>query len=192
INSESWFAGDGVTDWYISEGRGFRLVHDIDQYDKDAVLAIKSSLVMKFLRTNNSILAKSLYKNTTLTYLDLSHNFLQNEGCKALAEALNENTKLTHLHLQNNYIGPEGGIVIALALQKNISLTHLNLSENKLGPDGGQALANALCKNKSLKHLLLWNNQLSFELEKARSKNNIVHLGISNNNTNYVTSYVAP
>ncbi|RIB25931.1 hypothetical protein C2G38_2164746 [Gigaspora rosea] len=53
-------------------------------------------------------LAVALCKNTTLTCLDLGHNYLESKGEKALAGALCKNT-LTFLDLNVNNLGSEGG-----------------------------------------------------------------------------------
>lgn len=101
-----------------------------------------------------------LASNATLTYLDLSQqyvtcgvvrlrSFLDNgiigeSGASALARALRSNCSLTYLNLGYNAIGETGAAAIGEALQSNCNLTHLYLTKNKIGDRGVEALAKAL------------------------------------------------
>ncbi|RIB25926.1 kinase-like domain-containing protein [Gigaspora rosea] len=110
-------------------------------------------------------LTKVLYKNSTLTSLNLRENYLGSEGGKALAGALCMNSTLTSLNLNSNWIGSEGVKALADALCRNSTLTSLNLWNNNLGFEGGKALAVALCKNSTLKKLNIKYNSFEFKLK---------------------------
>jgi hypothetical protein len=70
-----------------------------------------------------------------------------------------ENSKVATLDISENWIADDGGPVFAELLRNTTSLTHLNLSHNKLGgwrdKAGLSKMANALKDNKTLAHLQL-------------------------------------
>ena len=72
--------------------------------------------------------------NGLLTALDLSSNYLTDEGVSADCEAIqsNKETKLTSLNLGDNEIGPVGANAVAAMVVVTGSLTSINLSKNKL------------------------------------------------------------
>ena len=72
--------------------------------------------------------------NGLLTALDLSSNYLTDEGVSAVCEAIqsNKETKLTSLNLGDNEIGPVGANAVAAMVVVTGSLTSINLSKNKL------------------------------------------------------------
>ena len=101
-------------------------------------------------------LAQALRVNTSAKTLDLSDNFLDDEGAKALAEMLGGNgaessgtvnTTLEHVVLSNCDTGPVGAQHLAQALRVNTSAKTLNLSDNLLGDEGAKALAEMLGGN---------------------------------------------
>ena len=102
-------------------------------------------------------LSLALRVNTSLTYLDLSENLIDDEGANSLSEALRVNTSLTSLVLRCNLIGEEGAIFLSEALRVNSSLTSLDLSYNSIDDKGAISLAEALRVNTSLTSLdLSW------------------------------------
>ncbi|RIB24037.1 hypothetical protein C2G38_2169644 [Gigaspora rosea] len=116
---------------------------------------------------NLTELTKTLYKNTTLTSLNLGCNNLGSEGGKTLAVALCKNNTLEILNLWNNNLGVEGGKTLADVLCENTTLTSLDLYDNNLESEGIRALANALFKNTTLTFLNLGCNNLKSEEGKA-------------------------
>ena len=108
-------------------------------------------------------LSLALTVNTSLTSLDLSENYIGNEGAISLCEALRVNTSLTSLDLSKNDIGDEGAISLSEALTVNTSLTSLKLSENSIGHEGANSLSEALRVNTSLTSLDLFGNSIDNE-----------------------------
>ena len=73
-----------------------------------------------------------------LTDLDISENYITDEGAKALASALRVNGVLTSISLSRNKIGSEGAAAIAEALRGNGVLKSIELRNNELGGDEGK------------------------------------------------------
>ncbi|KAK3256397.1 hypothetical protein CYMTET_34468, partial [Cymbomonas tetramitiformis] len=145
----------------------------------------------KGLRPEDAIiLGAVLVFNTSLNTLDLGHNYIGDEGAKALAVALTPNAEgvfngsLNTLDLRRNEIGPEGAKALAVALTPNeegvfnTSLNTLDLGRNKIGDnyigdEGAKALAVALTPNAegvfngSLNTLKLTGNHIGPEGAKA-------------------------
>lgn len=107
---------------------------------------------------DNNLLARILSQNS-LTYLNLSNNYLNGKYCIDFANVLAANTSLKTLNLHHVDIFPDKAIAIANALQNNSTLESLDLSANELGPDGFVAIANMLLVNRGLTSLDL-NNSL--------------------------------
>ena len=108
-------------------------------------------------------LATALGINVRLMALDLSFNYLKDEGVSAVCEAIqsNKETKLTSLNFGYSGIGPVGANAVAAMLVVTGSLTSLNLGHNQLcgldeygrgtyTADGITAIADALRVNGSL------------------------------------------
>ena len=74
--------------------------------------------------------AKMLGVNGGLTALDLSYNYLEDEGVSAVCEAIqnNKETKLASLNFENNGIGPVGANAVAAMVAVTGGLTSLNLA----------------------------------------------------------------
>lgn len=56
-----------------------------------------------------------------------------------------ENQTITALDLSNNYINEEGGRHLGKMLTVNHSLKHLNLERNSLGDEGVQGFSEGTC-----------------------------------------------
>ena len=107
-------------------------------------------------------LAQALCVNTSVKTLNLSFNYLGDEGAKALADMLGGNgaessgtvnTTLEHVDLSKCRIGPVGAQHLAQALCVNTSVKTLDLSDNCIGSEGVKALAKMLGRNGALEHL---------------------------------------
>lgn len=105
-------------------------------------------------------LAEIFKFNNYLTSLNLSNNFMSEEGVKYLADALRVNTSVTSLNLDDNFIGDNGATYLAEALEVNSSLKNLSLRNNRILKNGAIALVDALKYNNSLTHLDLYYNEI--------------------------------
>ncbi|XP_037719155.1 tonsoku-like protein [Drosophila subpulchrella] len=78
---------------------------------------------------------KALLHQARLTVLDLSRNFIGNEGCQQLAKSLPTLLQLKALRLQCNAIGSQGleALLCGQGMDKLELLEELNLSQNPLG-----------------------------------------------------------
>jgi NLR family CARD domain-containing protein 3 len=152
------------------------LIGNIDAF----VDALKNSSTLKSLicysdtydkdfskRTFSPAIAAALKVNSSLTYLYLFDNSIQQDGGIAIADALKVNSSLTSLKLAMNYFKQHGGIAIADALKVNSSLTSLHLDENSIELKGAIAIANALQMNTTLE--LLYFSEDSIDQEGAVS-----------------------
>ena len=81
-------------------------------------------------------LASTLYSLTQLVALDMSSNYLRNNGLAIVAPAIPKS--VTRLDLSSNRLGIDGGGSLAGLLLP--SLTWLNLSSNALGVEGASML----------------------------------------------------
>ena len=112
-----------------------------------------------------TILANSLYTNTTLKGLFLAHNHVADSGAYSLAQALssNNNMSLQCLSLGRNSITDKGAEYLAEMLKTNRTLKELMLPSNSIGNQGVQALSDALkTHNQTLEILSLeWNKSIN-------------------------------
>jgi len=95
--------------------------------------------------------------NNTLNTLILSNNMIRNEGAKHLSTIIesNNNKGIKNLDISSNFITDDGGIVIAKALETNTFITRISLRDNLLKDPTGTALSESLKKNKILLKVLL-------------------------------------
>ena len=72
-------------------------------------------------------LAAALGVNGSLTALDLSFNYIRDEGISAVCKAIqsNKETKLASLNFKSNVIGPVGANALAAMLVVTGSLTKM-------------------------------------------------------------------
>jgi len=138
---------------------------------------------------------------TTLEELNISNNYLSNDGAKIISEGLIKTISLKVLYINNNNINSHGVVSIAYSLSLNTSLVVLNMTNNVIRQDGVVAIVEAISKNRTLKELLLWGNCTLNEesaillLQKLyNGKNVITRLGfpkkLASNNciNNYIES----
>ena len=69
--------------------------------------------------------------NSSLIYLNLSGNHIENEGLIKLGECLKFNSSLIYIDLSSNHIGNEGIIQLKKCLKSNSSLIYLDLHNNE-------------------------------------------------------------
>ena len=100
-------------------------------------------------------IANALRVNGGLTALDLSYNYLMDEGVSAVCEVIqsNKETKLASLNFGYNAIGPVGANSVVAMVSVTGALTKLSLAQNKLEEEGTKAICEALKQNTTLKEL---------------------------------------
>ncbi|WP_375333338.1 hypothetical protein [Candidatus Tisiphia endosymbiont of Xenochironomus xenolabis] len=132
-------------------------------------------------------IAEALKNNKTLTILDLSSNFIGDEGAKAIAEALKKNKTLTSLNLSSNFIGAEGTKAIVEALLVyNSTLASLNLSLNNIKDGAVELIAKMLESNRTLTNFDLSHNRITVEgikaiVESLKNNKTLTNLELSYN-----------
>ncbi|XP_021109646.1 leucine-rich repeat-containing protein 34 isoform X3 [Heterocephalus glaber] len=98
--------------------------------------------------------AKLLQKQLYLIYLNLMFNDIGPEGGELLAKALH-NTTLKYLRMTGNKIENKGGMVFAAMLQINSSLEKLDVGDCDLGMQSVVAFATVLTQNQAIKGINL-------------------------------------
>ena len=94
-----------------------------------------------------------------LVELNVSNNYLADEGAVMMAEGIAITRTLQKLYLNDNDIGPLGTKAIAQALSVNTSLELLNMSKNSAGKDGAVGIAEAIISNKTLTKFYFWDDR---------------------------------
>eukprot|EP00518_Triparma_eleuthera_P011049 CAMPEP_0182478984 /NCGR_PEP_ID=MMETSP1319-20130603/33381_1 /TAXON_ID=172717 /ORGANISM="Bolidomonas pacifica, Strain RCC208" /LENGTH=429 /DNA_ID=CAMNT_0024680369 /DNA_START=198 /DNA_END=1483 /DNA_ORIENTATION=- len=115
------------------------------------------------------MLMTGLYKSSTITHLDVSHNKITNHGVRLLAKLLGARSVLTSLAMADNQIHAEGGRYLGRALRSNDSLSSLSLRLNRLTDEGGRMLLEGMRDNSSVTRLNLSGNSLGSESVSALS-----------------------
>jgi hypothetical protein len=110
-----------------------------------------------------AMLGKQLQTMTYLSHLDISCNGFNKVGLKTFLQHVVKHPALSSLDLSYNYISADNAKYIETLLIKNNVLTNLNLQSNHLQDDGIDYLINALKKNHTLKILNLGDNQITEE-----------------------------
>lgn len=130
-----------------------------NQLGLPCILALAQGLIL------NQAVGSSNMKS--LSTLNLSRNKLGPQGTKLLCESLREHSGLHRLDLSHNYLGDEGCMTMAKLLEKRkkVAIQKLKLSFNKITGDGVIPLFNALTKRKGVKsstvsHLCLDGNYI--------------------------------
>ncbi|XP_059157279.1 leucine-rich repeat-containing protein 74B-like [Physella acuta] len=100
-------------------------------------------------------------RNSTLRYLNLSHNQFEDEGARWFKDALMENEVLEHLDLSWNHFQKRGCVLLAEGLKENVGLKEFSISMNGLELEGGKALGEAIKSNRTLLRLYAANCRLS-------------------------------
>ena len=119
-------------------------VSKISTWDLHAEDGIKASI---------KPLAEYIAVSGRLTALDLSSNYLQDEGIRAVCKAIQskKETKLASLNLKNNGIGPGGANAVPAMVAVTGSLTELSIYSNRVGDEGVRAICEAIQSNKETK-----------------------------------------
>ena len=106
--------------------------------------------------TNIEMLSVALSTSPMLKCLELFYCCVTGKETEILASGLEENKSLVELDLTGNFIDDRGARALGLMLAINTSLKRLNLSKNKpIGIEGSIGLINAMEQNKTLQKLIL-------------------------------------
>jgi len=104
------------------------------------------------------IFADGLHKNSTLEFVDLSYNILDNAAGEAIASALQKNKTLETLRLEGVQLDRVTSSKIAAALKRNKSLKVLSLRNNDMDEDEIISIVEALKTNSTLKQVYISDN----------------------------------
>ncbi len=154
---------------------------------------IKNNNTLKSLKLNKNYfgdnegdaIAKALCENTTLTYLDIRRNHIENFTGQ-FGKMLEKNNTIRSLDIGYNILGEAGGKSIIEAICINTTLTSLNLEFNNLDSKTGDAIANMINKNTTIEKLNLASNWLgvivSIIADALRVNKTITELNLNSNN----------
>ncbi|XP_063379375.1 leucine-rich repeat-containing protein 74B-like [Cydia fagiglandana] len=152
-----------------------------------ALLGTKADMSYYCVNPNGiRAMTKSLVNNKTLTSIDLTDNFLNDDACFHLGELLTTNTILTELNLAGCRIGPSGALRLCAGLANNKALMVLNLSRNQLGDAGTNHFCQAIFSRSRVREVNLSSNDISGKSAQTLSEalewnNQITHLDLSRN-----------
>lgn len=93
-------------------------------------------------------------ENTQLIGIDLSGNFIGDEGCKYLMNLLKETQSLLYLHLNSCKITDNGVEYIAKGAVNHKSLLSLSLDDNNIGEPGALFIS-GLTKHFCIEDILM-------------------------------------
>eukprot|EP00005_Dracoamoeba_jomungandri_P006058 CAMPEP_0174261770 /NCGR_PEP_ID=MMETSP0439-20130205/12128_1 /TAXON_ID=0 /ORGANISM="Stereomyxa ramosa, Strain Chinc5" /LENGTH=1142 /DNA_ID=CAMNT_0015346331 /DNA_START=77 /DNA_END=3505 /DNA_ORIENTATION=+ len=128
-------------------------------------------------------------KKTAITYLDVSHNNIQDRGIAAVGKAVQAlGHGLVHLDVTNGNARKNGTVVLCNGLKSNPynckTLRTLNISGNKLDIDGSGALASFLSNSNVIQNLDISYCQANLDTilgAMARGTNDLISLNLSGN-----------
>ena len=136
------------------------------------------------LRSSATVILQSLSTISTLKYLNLDSNQINEEASEALASVILHNTRLEELDLSGNNLG-EGILIVAKALQQTSSLKSLYLGNNNISKEVSNELALAITANKYLEKMRLYYTNLKSSLMiillSLSTISTLNHLDINNN-----------
>jgi hypothetical protein len=112
--------------------------------------------ISNFLRGSDLTALARLSKS--LATINLTNNYIGDNGCRLFCTALNANSAISCLVLKGNRVSDVGAAALATVVSESHSLAELNLRCNKVGLLGAQALGGGLRTNTSLTRLDLGEN----------------------------------
>ncbi len=115
--------------------------------------------------------ALGLKFNRAIQTLDLSHNNLQDGGCRIIFEAFRDNrvTSIETIHISHNNLGSRAATAAADLISVTMSLKELNMKNNLITDSEGLAnFCKALPRARTITHLVIQNQILHNELEFER------------------------
>ncbi|XP_068629606.1 leucine-rich repeat-containing protein 74A-like [Battus philenor] len=150
-------------------------------------MLLDKSINLKYYGVNpNGVraMAIALQHNRTVTSLDFTDNFLNDDACFHLSQMLITNSVLQELNLTGCLIGISGVKRLMSSLPLNRSLQCLNLSNNKLGNEGMKYVSESIIHGLEVPRLILRNNEITgeaanFFTEALETFNKFTHLDFS-------------
>jgi Ran GTPase-activating protein (RanGAP) involved in mRNA processing and transport len=130
---------------------------------------------------------KLLECNKSLKDLDLSKNYLSDDGLRCICEHLRENKSITAVKFNNNNLRSNSGFYLADLFVKNNTIETISLEKNDINDTGLSSFMSILAyNNKTLKSLNLSSNGLGendyIPISELISNNTTLkYLNISNN-----------
>lgn len=126
----------------------------------------------------------ALSRNKNVKVLDLTDNWINNDGCYHLGEMLLSNSTICKINLSGCRIGPRGGQVLFNFLRYNRALYKLNLAKNELEDEGVEYLARAIIKGADVVNVNLSKNKLTAKAvlslaDAFEIRNKFTHLDLS-------------
>lgn len=130
--------------------------------------------------------AKAVQPNDVIQSLELSYNFLSDEGLNKLSSCLPKMRSLHTVKLNGNGFGYIGCRCLVNALRDNAVIQTLELSRNNLGDDAAEELARLITYHRSLATLVVDSNYIGNDgaehIGKAVESNRTLrHLSMCNN-----------
>eukprot|EP01034_Spumella_vulgaris_P027076 gene27076-33746_t len=137
------------------------------------------------------VFATYIQTNSYIQTLDLSYNYISDEGITMLGCALPNLVSLTELKLNGNGFGIDGLTVLVQNMHSNHSLTNLEMSGNRLGDDGMEVICTHLHYNDCIQNLfvdscLIGNEGMECLHHALILNNTLVHISLAGN---YIKAY---
>ncbi|MBX3708761.1 MAG: hypothetical protein KIT56_10830 [Gammaproteobacteria bacterium] len=132
-----------------------------------------------------ALLAHHLSQMKYLTHLDISCNDFNRIGLEYLVQSTIKHPSLSSLNLSYNHIPADGAVFIEALLKNNDVITELDLQSNHLQDNSVNYLIRGLEDNHSLKKLNVGDNQISGRVLKRLVKAAIKNENIEQLNISY-------
>ena len=107
-----------------------------------------------------SIVASALQTPSSLSYLEMSHLCLDDEGAINVAAGLKFMPFLEYLCLNHNSFSPKGASAIGNEIKYLTELQGFDISHNNVGPSGTRAIARGITRCTKLKKLFMSNTNI--------------------------------
>ena len=108
-----------------------------------------------------AFISDTLMINESLKEVILRWNSITQQGAKSLSKAIYQTKTLQKLDLYHNDITDDGAAAISDSLKINESLQELNLADNNITHEGAKKIAEAIQVTKTLQKLDLYYNNIS-------------------------------
>ena len=126
---------------------------------------VKSSCI-----ANLMMITKAIQINTKIQKLDMSDNYISDDGTAIISDTLVINESLKEVNLELNSITQQGAKSLSEAIQVTKILQILDLSYNSISDDGAATISDSLKINVSLQELYLACNNITHEGVKKISE----------------------